>query len=498
MAAAPLRLRFAPSPTGSLHLGNARTALFNWLLARHSGGTMVLRIEDTDTAREQAGAEQGIYDDLSWLGLDWDEGPDVGGAYGPYRQSERGERYREAARRLLEAGRAYADFSTEAQLAEEREAARTATPAELRARRRRPDDEQAERLAAGEAHVVRFLTAEQGGEGDVVFEDRLRGEVRFPLSELSDPVIVRSDGRPTYNFAVVVDDAEMKIDLVLRGDDHLSNTPRQVLMFQALGFAVPQFAHLPMVRGEDGSKLSKRHGAVSVGEFRDAGYPREGLVNGLALLGWSADGERTVMGLEEIVEAFSLDRVGRSAAMFDREKIDWICAQHVQRLETATLAQRLGPWLVRAGQLGEGDLAKLSTWLEQAAELAREGLSRMDAAPTRLAGLFAAGGEPADHDAAEMLQSEAGRAVVAALHHAVAEEPIQDLDGWRRTKKTIQVASGQKGKALFQSIRSTLMGTCHGPDLERSLELVLQGSRLVPQRVATLEQRIARTAEWLG
>ena len=497
-----MRVRFAPSPTGSLHLGNARTALFNWLHARRLGGTLVLRIEDTDTAREQEGSEAGIYRDLAWLGIDWDEGPFADGTtrgdVGPYRQSDRTAHYEQALEQLRDHGAVYADFSTEEALKAAREASRNRSPRELRAERELALDEQARRIQAGEPHVWRFrIPDDVDGQDAVAFADRLRGEVRWPLGELADPVIVRADGRPTYNFAVVVDDAAMKIDLVLRGDDHLSNTPGQVLIGRALGHPQPEFAHLPMVRGTDGAKLSKRHGDVSLVAFRDAGYPPEALFNGLALLGWAPDGERTILTREEILEAFDLDGTSRSPSTFDREKLDWIANQHMQRFGVERLAPAVSGVLTSAGLLDEAAVDALGhEWVFAASELARSALSRFDDAAERLGGLFAQGGEPVDEASADVLRSEEGRAVAIALAERLETEPVRDLEGWGVAKKAVQAASGQKGKRLFQPLRACLLGRIQGPDFDATVDLILKGAEAAPERIASLSIRAEASREW--
>ena len=310
----PLRVRFAPSPTGNLHVGNARTALFNWLLARRHGGTCVLRIEDTDIERSTAESERAIRDDLRWLGLDWDEGPDVGGPHAPYRQSERIADYAEAARSLLAAGKAYYCFCSADDLERERrEALATGQPPKYSGKCRANDPTAAaDRVRAGETTALRF--AVPAGRS-VTFRDLVRGEVTFETEVIGDPVILRSNGRPAYNFAVVVDDAAMEITHVVRGEDHISNTPRQILLYDALGLPSPAFAHLSLVLGSDHAPLSKRHGATSVAEFRDRGYLPEALVNYLALLGWSPGDSEELLDVTEMARRFELERVTHSAAV---------------------------------------------------------------------------------------------------------------------------------------------------------------------------------------
>jgi glutamyl-tRNA synthetase len=326
-----VRVRFAPSPTGFLHVGGARTALFNYLFARRERGTFVLRIEDTDAARSTEESLRAILDGLHWLGLTWDEGPGAGGSHGPYVQSERRELYQGEAEALLEAGRAYRCFCTPEEL-EERRAAQLARgePPRYDGRCRDLDDAARARfLAEGRRPALRFRLEE---EGEVAWEDVVRGRVAFRGDVLDDFVILRSDGNPTYNFAAVVDDHAMAITHVVRGDDHISNTPRQILIYRAAGWTLPTFAHVPMILGGDGSRLSKRHGATSVSAYRELGYLPSAMVNFLALLGWSFDGERELFTLAELEEVFRLDRVGSNPAVFNLEKLEWMNGQHLKRL----------------------------------------------------------------------------------------------------------------------------------------------------------------------
>jgi nondiscriminating glutamyl-tRNA synthetase len=360
-----VRVRFAPSPTGALHVGNARTALFNWLLARSRGGTFVLRIEDTDAARSTAAHEAAILADLRWLGLGWDEGVDEDGGHGPYRQSERLGLYRDAAARLMAQGTAYPCFCAPARLEEERAAQREAGRASVYFGRCRalPADEAASRLAAGEAHAVRFnVAAAARGDDAVTFEDVVRGPIRFPVHQIGDFVLLRRDGMPAYNFAVVVDDQAMGITDVVRGDDHLSNTPRQVLLYRALGATPPRFAHLPLIVAPGGTPLSKREGAVSVSAFRDQGYPPEALLNHLALLGWSPASGVEFLTPEELVAGFDLARVSHSPAVFDRQKLDALSARHIARMPPERLAPPALEHLARAGLVPEPAPAPVRDW----------------------------------------------------------------------------------------------------------------------------------------
>jgi glutamyl-tRNA synthetase len=345
---APVRVRFAPSPTGHLHVGGARTALFNWLYARKAGGVFVLRIEDTDAERSTDESTRGILDAMAWLGLEWDEGPGAGGDYGPYQQTLRGVLYRAEAERLLREGGAYRCFCTRAEL--------EALRAEAKARGAHPrydgrcarlaPDESRRRLEAGTPHVVRVRMPAGGRVG---WTDLTRGELEFDVALLDDFVILKSDGSPTYNFAVVVDDAKMRITHVIRGDDHISNTPKQLVLFDALGFERPEFGHLPMIVGPDRTRLSKRHGAASVGWFREHGILPRAMVNYLALLGWSYDGQREVFAPDELVTCFDLKNVGRNPAVFDIQKLYWMNHEHFARLSLGEKVRALLPQMQKHG-----------------------------------------------------------------------------------------------------------------------------------------------------
>lgn len=339
-----VRVRFAPSPTGHLHVGGARTALYNWLYARGRGGRFVLRIEDTDLSRSTDAAINQIIGSMRWLGLDWDEGPEVGGSFGPYRQMERTDLYSVAAARLLAEGKAYHCYCSPEELGAERARARAdGLPVIYQGRCRELSEEAADRCRAeGREAVLRFLTPDSG---KTVVRDRVKGDVGFDNALLGDFIIVRSSGVPTYNFAVAVDDAAMKITHVIRGDDHLPNTPRQLLLLEALGAAPPVYAHLPLILGSDRAPLSKRHGDVSVEEFRARGFVREALCNYLALLGWSHDAETTLFSLEELTEKFALARVGATAAVFDNDKLLWMNGHYIREMPPDELAARIEEFL---------------------------------------------------------------------------------------------------------------------------------------------------------
>ena len=347
-----VRTRFAPSPTGAPHVGNMRTALFAWLLARHHGGRFIVRIEDTDVARRAEGAVESLLSSLRWLGLDWDEGPEVGGDYGPYIQSQRLELYHQAARRLISNGYAYHCYCTPERLEEMRteQVRRKQPPGYDRHCRDLGEEERAQREADGITPVVRFKVPLSG---QTSYDDLIWGNVKFENSNLDDLVLLKSDGYPTYNLANVVDDHEMEISHIIRGEEFLSTTPHHVLLYQALGYEPPQFAHLPRVLGADRSKLSKRHGAVSMNEFYETGYLPDALVNFLALLGWSLDDRTDIMSRQQLIENFSLERISKTAAVFNRDKLNWMNGVYIRNLTPDQFFEAVQPYLMANVVAGE-------------------------------------------------------------------------------------------------------------------------------------------------
>jgi nondiscriminating glutamyl-tRNA synthetase len=468
-----MRLRFAPSPTGHLHVGNARTALFNWLLARGSGGTLILRIEDTDAERSTRESESSILDDLRWLGLDWDEGPDIGGAYGPYRQSERLEMYAGRAQDLLARGLAYYCFCTSEELEVERKTALALNaPPKYGGRCRNLDPaETARRLAAGERAAIRFAVPPTR---DVTFADIVRGEVTFNTAVIGDFVILRSDGRPAYNFAVVIDDALMAVTHVIRGEDHISNTPRQVLLYEAFGWTPPAFAHLSLVLGPDHAPLSKRHGATSVAEFRDRGFLPEALVNYLALLGWSpGDGDELLPALE-MARRFDLAKVSHSAAVFDVQKLAWMNRHYMKEAPPARIAREALPAICRAGFVSvPTDAAR--TYVESLLPLAVGSVDRTESIADRIAFIFLWNAQ----EAAELVRAEPdGARAVAAFAAAVAARGALDRETFRAAAAEARAATGLKGRALFHPIRVALTAAESGPELDLAVPAIDRGAAL--------------------
>ena len=472
-----MRLRFAPSPTGQLHVGNARTALFNWLLAHGKDGTFILRIEDTDAERSTRESESSILEDLRWLGLDWDEGPDVEGPHGPYRQSERLHLYASYANELVAGGHAYYCFCSPQQLdADRREMLAAGRPPKYPGRcRELPRAEVEARLEAGERPVVRFRVPE-GVE--VAFDDLVRGDVTFNTEVIGDPVIVRSDRRPAYNFAVVVDDALMEITHVIRGEDHISNTPRQLLMYQALGFTPPNFAHLSLVMGPDHTPLSKRHGATSVAEFRERGYLPEALVNYLALIGWSPGGDEELLPIDELARRFNVEDVGHSAGVFDQEKLAWMNRHYMKAAAPGRLAAESAPYFIRQGFIAKRTPEAME-YLGSLLPMAVGSVDRLEEIPDRVRFVFGydAAEALARPEIAGVLQEPGAREVIRALAGEITGLML-DRESFREMASRVKERTGQKGKSLFHPIRTALTGEKGGPELDLAVPAIDRGAAL--------------------
>jgi glutamyl-tRNA synthetase len=456
------RVRFAPSPTGYLHVGGARTALFNWLYARRHGGVFVLRIEDTDVERSSEDMVAGILDGLRWLGLDWDEGPGKGGPYGPYFQSERLDRYRAAAMRLVEQGRAYFCYCTPERLRGERERAERAGGGWLydRACLALPPESVRALEAAGAPRAVRFKVPGRR----MSFDDAVHGAIAFDGAVIEDFVILRSDLHPTYHLSVVVDDVEMAITDVIRGDDHISNTLKHVLLFEALAAPVPRFAHVPLIMGPDRKRLSKRHGATSVAEYRRQGYLPEAMVNFLALLGWSPGGDRELMTIDEMAARFSLEGVSGGSAVFNREKLDWMNAQYIAGLPIDALAGAARPFLLEAGLAGGalvGDAASCRRLLAMLRPRAKRLTDFADQARPLLA-------EPVQYEPEAVrrhLSSPDLAGHVSALVEALGALAVWDEAGVESALRGVAAARGITAGPLIHAARVAVTGRLASPGL---------------------------------
>jgi len=495
----PPRVRFAPSPTGFLHVGNARTALYNWLFARHTGGSFLLRIEDTDLDRSEVRHETQLMEDLLWLGLNWDEGPGVEGPHAPYRQSERLGIYREHTDRLLAEGKAYRCFCTAEELDAERRAATAAHMPQIYSGRCRsiPYSESAARAAKGEPFAVRLRIPDH----PLRFHDMVRGMVEFPNETVSDPILVRSTGMPVYNYVVTLDDALMEITHVIRGDDHISNTPKQVAIYEAFGWKPPEFAHLSTILGGDRERLSKRHGATSVASFRTMGILPEALVNYLALLGWGAEGgSRELFTLDELVEEFRLERVTASPAVFDWEKLHWLNRHYLKAADPERVADLAWSHFAGAGLLPPHNgiwqvtSASVEAWFGKLLALFLPAVNQLDELPVKSEFVFRfnPAAARADNENAAILATEVAGTVLAAFAARVdAHSGPLTPEQFKTWMNEIKVETGAKGKDLFHPIRIALTGSHSGPEFDKLIPIVEEGSRLhLPVHVLGVRERI--------
>jgi glutamyl-tRNA synthetase len=466
----PPRLRFAPSPTGYLHVGGARTALFNWLYVRRHGGVFVLRIEDTDVERSSADMVTGILDSLRWLGLRWDEGPGVGGPYGPYFQSERVEQYREAASRLVSTGHAYYCFCRPDDLKIRRDAAQASGAAWMydRVCHRLSPAEIANRVNAGAPRAIRFLVP----PGSTAFDDLVHGRIAFDHANLEDFVVLRSDGHPTYHLSVVVDDILMRITDVVRGDDHISNTPKQVLLYQAMDAPVPRFAHVPLILGPDRKRLSKRHGATAVGEYESQGYLSEAMVNFLALLGWSPGDDQEVFTREELIARFSLEGISGGNAVFNPEKLDWFNQQHLLRLPADEILNRLRPDLEADGLWTHASRPGNRNRIERAIDLVKPRARKLADLVPQLRPFL---NEHVDRDPAAVARHLTGPDLPAHLkvwrHHLEAVEPF-DAATLEAALRSVAETRGVKPGVLIHATRVAVTGQAVSPGLFEVLEVI--------------------------
>lgn len=467
-----LRVRFAPSPTGELHVGNARTALFNWMFARHHGGDFILRIEDTDESRSALSYQVNLLNDLTWLGLDWDEGPQKDGAYGPYKQSERLDIYANHLQKLVAADQVYPCYCTEEELEEERQSLILSKrmPRYMGKCRSLTPGERKQKEKEGRKHSFRFKVPDE----TVEFTDLIRGAMKFEGAAVGDFIIVRSNGMPAYNFAVVIDDYLMGITHVIRGEDHLSNTALQIMLYKAFGFAPPTFAHHSLILGRDRAKLSKRHGAVSVGEFRKQGILPEALMNYLALLGSSFTESREILSREEMLTAFSLERASKSGAVFDEEKLHWLNAIYIRNCETGNLVERLKPFLEQAGyKTAALDPARLNSIVD----LIKNDLTTLSAIGSNI-DIFFDDKYEITAEARQMLEKESARRVLKAFTEYLQTSVAAGQEIYPAAIKYTREKAGVKGKDLFMPIRAALTGRLHGPELDKIFAILGKNTAL--------------------
>lgn len=502
-ASSGVRVRFAPSPTGNLHVGGARTALFNYLFARSRGGKFILRIEDTDLERSSKESEKALLRDLSWLGLNWDEGPGVGGNFGPYWQSERNSLYKQYADKLLGSGHAYLCFCSNEELEKMKEIAKLKQLPPVYAGKwaNATEKEVEEELAKGTPYTYRFRVPK---EGALKINDLIRGEVTWNLDTLGDFVIMRSNGQPVYNFCVTVDDALMAISHVIRAEEHLPNTLRQALIYKALGFPMPYFAHVSLILAPDRSKLSKRHGATSVGQFREMGYLPQAMVNYLALLGWGDGTENEFFTLEQLVEKFTIERVNKSGAIFDITKLRWMNGQHLRYLPLTELTEFIGQRWKSCGILKQPE----GLFVEEAVQLLKDGIDLITDADKALINLlsypiYETLTSPECKSVLEDRLSEVAASLLAAYDNGGLLSALEEgKSGWQKWVKSFGKLVKRKGKSLFMPLRLLLTGKLHGPDIGLSILLLYKAGTLgvvAPEtEFMTLDQRfkLLRDVDW--
>ncbi len=460
------RVRFAPSPTGHLHIGNARTAILNWLFAKHTNGKFILRIEDTDPERSVEKYIEQIYEDLRWLGLNWDEGPDIGGPYGPYRQSQRFSIYQKYAQQLIDEGKAYPCFCTPEELEQMRKESHAKGETGFYNRKclHLSEEEKQKLLQEGRNPAIRFKVPDQT---QVVFYDIVKGELNFNTENISDFVIMRSEGIPTYNFAVVVDDSLMKITHVIRGDDHVSNTPRQIMLYQAFGFELPQFAHIPMILGSDRTRLSKRHGATSLDQYRYQGYLPEALINFLSLLSWSSETGDEILSVERLIKEFDFNRISKSAAMFDFEKLNWMNGYYIRQANLNRIVELSIPYLKQAN-FPIDDLQKISNIIA----VVREKVDYLHQILDHIGIFFQDKVSLENSDAKSMIRQDSSQRVFWSFLRELDAIAVLNRDNFKDIMKVVQKETGIMGKNLWMPLRIALTGKMHGPDLPVIAEIL--------------------------
>lgn len=465
-----LKVRFAPSPTGPFHIGGARSALFNWLVARHADGTFLVRIEDTDLKRSTKESEENIKDSLKWLGMNWDEGIDVGGPHGPYRQTERLDLYKKEVQRLLDEGKAYYCYCSAEELEKSRKAQLDAgkTPIYDEHCRHLTEEEKAKYEAEGRKPVVRLKVRK---DGVFAFDDMVRGHVEFQAAGVGDFIIMKSDGIPVYNFAVVIDDAFMEVTHVIRAEEHLSNTPRQLAIYEALGYKPPKFGHISLILGEDHKKMSKRHGATSVTEYRNMGYLPEAVVNYLALLGWTPKGEQEIFTEEELIKQFSMKRVSSNDAVFDINKLNWINFQYMKKLDADQLYDLIVPFLVKAGYVDAAVSEEKKDWLKKVIWFMKDHIYFAGQAADELRFFFEDMPALTDEAILSIMKAEtSGKLLKAFIEDLKALETFDQAE-IKKCFNACMKAQGIKGKAAYEPTRIALTGATQGPGMFEMMEL---------------------------
>ncbi|MGG2184081.1 glutamate--tRNA ligase [Bacillus altitudinis] len=476
-----VRVRYAPSPTGHLHIGNARTALFNYLFARSQGGKFIIRIEDTDQKRNVEGGEESQLRHLQWLGIDWDESIDKDGGYGPYRQSERNDIYKKYYDELLAKDLAYKCYCTAEELEEEREAqiARSEMPRYSGKCSHLSKEEEDKLIAEGREPSIRFRVP----KGEIIkFDDMVKGEISFETDGIGDFVIVKKDGTPTYNFAVAVDDHLMKMTHILRGEDHISNTPKQIMVFNAFGWDVPLFGHMTLIVNENRKKLSKRDESIIqfIEQYKNLGYLPEALFNFIALLGWSPVGEEELFTKEQFIDIFDVNRLSKSPALFDMHKLKWVNNQYVKSLDLDQVVALTLPHLQKAGKVSEQLTEEENTWVRKLISLYHEQLS-YGAEIVELTELFFKEQIEYNQEAKEVLAEEQVPEVMASFAGQLERLESFTPDEIKAAIKAVQKETGHKGKKLFMPIRVAVTGQTHGPELPQSIELL--GKETVLNRI---------------
>jgi glutamyl-tRNA synthetase len=471
------RVRFAPSPTGKLHIGNARTAMFNYLLAKKNNGKMVLRIEDTDFERSTKESEISILEDLKWLGLEWDEGPDKGGEFGPYRQSQRFDIYKQYTDKLLQQGKAYKCFCSPDEIDEMRkQCAKEGKQPRYNGKCRNLSQEQVKDLEnKGKKYSIRFKV-EEGV--NIVVDDLIRGKVEFNSSNIGgDFIIVRSDGVPVYNYIVVIDDFLMKITHVIRGEDHLSNTPKQILVANALDIPVPKFAHHALILGPDRAKLSKRHGITSVSNYREEGYLPEALFNYLSLLGWSSESGEEIFSKEELIKEIDLSRIGKSAAVFDFKKLKWINGIYVREYDDKKLTELIKPYLEN---LGYNTKHFDSDWLVDVIGALKGNIEILSDIKHWI-GIFLNDKIEYDESCKSIIENDLTEQLLISFKNNVEKQRSIDKDSYVSLMKSVIKETGLKGKKLFMPVRVLITGKTKGPDLDKTM--ILLGKERILKRI---------------